>query len=360
MSRFTSAQAMLFQCRAGFEHDLAQELAALCQRHEIVGRTTFEANAGYIVLHFDDVIDWGDAQKTLSSARLCFARQAWPVVGHVDALPERDRVTPIVDQLARGRTAVADVCLEYPDTNSGKTRSGFCKRFEAPLRAGLEAAGLLKPALRKAPTLYLFFPDAESVWLGLCEPRHASPWPMGIARLRMPREAPSRSTLKLAEAFLALLDHEERDRWLRAGGKAVDLGAAPGGWSWQLAQHGLRVTAIDNGPMDPALLAEGMVTHVRADGFVWRPKGSVDWLVCDMVEQPTRIATLMADWFLQKKCRHAIFNLKLPMKKRHAALRQCIDIIRSRLKGIPITLRFAHLYHDREEVTGYLCRQDTR
>jgi len=360
MSRPVTTLAILAQCRAGFEAETLRELQERALKHGIDGHGDALAGSGHVALAVDDELDWQEAQKQFASSALCFARQAWPVVARISPMPDRDRVTPIVEALKRARTAVADVVMEYPDTNDGKTRSGFCKRFEAPLREGLSRAGLLKPEQRKTPILYLFFPDADTVWLGLCEPRYASQWPMGIARLRMPREAPSRSTLKLAEAFQRLLNAEERDRWLRAGGKAVDLGAAPGGWSWQLAEHGLRVTAIDNGPMDKALLAGGLVTHERADGFVWRPKGAVDWLVCDMVEQPSRIAALMADWFLQKKCRHAIFNLKLPMKKRHDALRQCADIIVGKLKGIPIELRFKHLYHDREEVTAYLTRLDTR
>jgi len=360
MSLSMSTLAILAQCRAGFESETLRELQDRALKLGLEGRAEAVSGAGYVSLHLADELPWQEAQKTFASTGLCFARQAWPIFARISPMPDRDRVTPIVEALKRTRTAVADVVLEYPDTNVGKTRSGFCKRVEAPLREGLGKAGLLKPEQRKAPSLYLFFPDADTVWLGLCEPRHASRWPMGIARLRMPREAPSRSTLKLAEALQSLLSAEERERWLRAGGKAVDLGAAPGGWSWQLASHGLRVTAIDNGPMDKALLAEGLVTHERADGFIWRPRGPVDWLVCDMVEQPSRIAALMADWFLQKKCRHAIFNLKLPMKKRHDALRQCADIIVSKLKGMPIELRFKHLYHDREEVTAYLTRLDTR
>lgn len=360
MSRFASSQAILVQCRAGFEREAAEELERRAARNDLDGRAHAKAGDAFAIFEFDDGISWQDAQKAYASASLCFGRQSWPVMARIDALPDRDRVTPIVDALKALRTAVGDVVLEYPDTNEGKKRSGFCKRFAEPLVNGLEAAGLYKPGVRKTPTLFLFFPDANAVLIGLGDPRQASPWPMGIARLRMPREAPSRSTLKLAEAFQVLLSAEERDRWLRAGGKAVDLGAAPGGWSWQLSHHGLRVIAVDNGPMDKKLLDEGLVAHLREDGFVWRPKGAVDWLVCDMVEQPSRIATLMADWFLQKKCRHAMFNLKLPMKKRLAALDQCKDIIRSRLKDIPINLRFKHLYHDREEVTAYLTRLDTR
>ena len=48
--------------------------------------------------------------------------------------------------------------------------------------------------------------------------------------------------------------------------------------------------------MDKALMAGGMVEHIRADGFHFRPQRTVDWLVCDMVEQPARIATLVGDW----------------------------------------------------------------
>jgi hypothetical protein len=49
--------------------------------------------------------------------------------------------------------------------------------------------------------------------------------------------------------LLVLLDAQERERLLRPGMRAADLGAAPGGWTWVLARHGLRVTSIDNGPL---------------------------------------------------------------------------------------------------------------
>jgi 23S rRNA (cytidine2498-2'-O)-methyltransferase len=84
----------------------------------------------------------------------------------------------------------------------------------------------------------------------------------------------------------------------------------------------------------------------------------VDWLVCDMVEQPQRVATLMAEWFVNGLAQHAIFNLKLPMKKRLTALNAALDIIRNSLnkKGIKYSLKTKQLYHDREEVTVFLTR----
>ena len=97
---------------------------------------------------------------------------------------------------------------------------------------------------------------------------------------------------------------------------AVDLGAAPGGWTWQLAQRGLRVTAVDNGPLKGAVRDDPLVTHVREDAFRLRPRRPVDWLVCDIVEQPDAHRGAVARWIAEGAARRAIFNLKLPMKKR--------------------------------------------
>lgn len=136
---------------------------------------------------------------------------------------------------------------------------------------------------------------------------------------------------------------------------AVDLGAAPGGWSWLLVARSIRVIAVDNGPMDPVLMESGLVEHRREDGFRFRPQKPVDWLVCDMVEQPARIAALVAEWLANDRCRRAIFNLKLPMKRRYQEVQRCAEIIRERLEGVrEYRLAFKQLCHDREEVTGFL------
>ena len=119
--------------------------------------------------------------------------------------------------------------------------------------------------------------------------------------------------------------------------------------------NAIRVAAIDNGPMDAALMESGLVTHVRADGFRYRPQKPVDWLVCDMVEQPRRVAALMAQWFAEGLCRHAIFNLKLPMKKRYEETRLCLDLLADALDG-KADIRAKQLYHDREEITVFARR----
>jgi 23S rRNA (cytidine2498-2'-O)-methyltransferase len=112
------------------------------------------------------------------------------------------------------------------------------------------------------------------------------------------------------------------------------------------------VIAVDNGPMDEKLMQSGLVEHRREDGFRFRPKTPVDWLVCDMVEQPIRVAALVRDWLAAGACKRAVFNLKLPMKKRWDEVVRCLALF----EGDAYETRAKQLYHDREEITVYAGR----
>ncbi len=342
-------------CRAGFEKELAAEIDDLAADAGLIGYVRAQPDTGFVVYETFEPVALGALGEATDWRRPVFARQLLPWFGRVDDLPERDRATPLVDAVKASGQRFSGVVLETPDTDEAKQRSGFCRRFTEPLTKALEKAGALRSSRTGLPVLHVLFSDATTAWLAAGLPGECTTWPMGIPRLRMPSSAPSRSTMKLAEAITTLLEDAERESILRAGQRAVDLGAAPGGWTWQLAQRGLRVTAIDNGPLRDSVMATEMVEHIKADGFTWRPQRAVDWMVCDMVEQPSRIASLMAEWIATGRCRYTIFNLKLPMKRRLEAVEQCRLLIRKRLASIgPYELRIKQLYHDREEVTAYL------
>src|SRR5207244_7759516 len=139
------------------------------------------------------------------------------------------------------------------------------------LEAAASSAGLLARDDRRRARLHLLFSSKSEVFAGTSGERTGSGWPMGIPRLTMPRDAPSRSSIKLAEALLVFLSENERVDLLRPGMRAVDLGAAPGGWTWQLAERGLRVTAVDNAALRGAVRSDPLVTHVQAAGLKYRP-----------------------------------------------------------------------------------------
>ncbi len=330
----------LLYCRPGFERDCVQETQAK--------QIEAAANSGFVVLQ---------GKPRLAYAQLTFVRQLIRLHGEVNPLPERDRISPLLAALPAEPQQFGALWLEVPDTNKGKTLSGFTRRFQPLLEDALIKAGHLVED-ETLPRLHIFFPDKNRALLGSSDPHNSAAWPMGILRQKMRHDAPSRSYLKLAEAFASFFSQQEQAQWLKPGMTAVDLGAAPGGWTWQLVQRGLKVQAVDNGPMKGAAAEHPAIKHLRQDGFRYRPAHPVDWLVCDMVEQPARVAALMADWVASGLTQRAIFNLKLPMKKRVEALSHALDSVRGVLdaKGIRFRLQAKQLYHDREEVTVFLAR----
>ncbi len=348
----TTQQNWLLYCRPGFEQDCAQEALRQARQQKpimVAEQPAIIADSGYVVVALNE--------QTLSYRELIFARQLIRLHHSIAALSERDRLTPILDAVAALPGTFGTLWLEAPDTNDGKLLAAFMRRFRPLLETELRGPGRLQDDPRSA-RLHIFFPDKNSVLIGSSDPRNSADAVMGIVRQSMPAEAPSRSTMKLAEAIAVFMDRSEQARLLRPGMTAVDLGAAPGGWTWQLVKRGIRVTAVDNGPMKGALLNHPLVQHLRQDGFKYAPRKAVDWLVCDMVEKPSRVSALIASWFAAGWCKHAIFNLKLPMKQRIAALDSALGGIRQQLdeEGINYKMLAKQLYHDREEVTVFLAK----
>lgn len=300
-------------CRPGFEADAGLELQTHAAERGVYGYFKVERNAGFY--HFESNADLSSLFNRLSLEHLIFTRQWFAVAKVFIGLSREDRLSEISESFA-DLPVIAEVKTEHPDTESGKELSKFCRKFTVPLRQSLKKNSRYNEKKGKH-TLFAFFTSSTDCYLGIAPTDNQSPLPGGIMRLKFPQEAPSRSTLKLDEAFLIFVPETERDEKLRSGLNAVDLGACPGGWTYQLVRRGMFVQAIDNGLMAESLMETGQVTHYQEDGFKFEPKKkNIDWLVCDMIEQPQKVAKLMALWVEKGWCRQAIFNLKLPMKKR--------------------------------------------
>ena len=351
-----SASRLLAYCRAGFEKECAQELTAAATHAGVEGFVKARPESGFALFqpHYEE--KGARFGAGLEHRRLVFPRQVVRAA-ELLALAEGDRVTPIVAAAKALGSRFAALWIEMPDTNDGKSLSTLTKPLAPHLERALRKAGIAIDDPTASERLHVFFVGGLACHVGVSTVGASSAWPMGIVRLRMPSAAPSRSTLKLAEALMEFLDEKERAKRLAPGMTAIDLGASPGGWTWQLVQRGLMVIAVDNGPMDAALLETGQVKHRRDDGFHFRPADPVDWMVCDMVESPSKIARLAAKWIAEGWCRESVFNLKLPMKKRWEEVERCRGIVDEALGGGGYYLRMRHLYHDREEVTAYLARR---
>ena len=343
------ATGLLCYCRQGFEPELAAELTERAAQAGFAGYARTERDSGYVVFACAEA----DAlSAALPWALLVFARQKLRLLADLRDLDPGDRIAPMLGALA-GQPRFGELVMEHPDSDAGKPLAGLARSLGNALRPALRKAGVLSQRDDpRQPRLHVCMVSGDRALLASGDPADAAPWPLGIPRLRTHADAPSRSALKLEEALLVLLDEDERRRLLREGMRAADLGAAPGGWTWVLARNGVRVQAIDNGPLRQHVLDTGLVEHLRADGFAWQPRQPLDWMVCDMVEQPRRVAERMATWMREGWCRHAIFNLKLPMKKRWQETRLCLELFEAQA-GVALEIRARQLYHDREEITVF-------
>ncbi|MCD1125092.1 23S rRNA (cytidine(2498)-2'-O)-methyltransferase RlmM [Jinshanibacter sp. LJY008] len=347
-------------CRPGFEKECAAEIAEKAAKLEVYGFPRVKDNSGYVLFECYQHEDADRLIKELPFNSLIFARQMLVVGDLLKDLPVDDRVSPIVGMIQGVVENAGEVRVEVPDTNDGKELLKFCRKLTVPLRQVMRERGILlaKENLRR-PVIHVFFIASGCCYVGYSYSNNNSPFFMGIPRLKFPAEAPSRSTLKLEEAFHVFIPADEWEERLASGMRAVDLGACPGGWTYQLVQRSMMIDAVDNGPMAQSIMDTGQVTHHREDGFRYEPANSTNyWVVCDMVEKPWRVANLMADWLIKGWCREAIFNLKLPMKKRYEEVCQNLKAIEDKLKenGINAQINAKQLYHDREEVTVHVRR----
>ncbi len=338
---------LLCLCRQGFEPELAGELSTRAGAAGFYGYARTQRNDGYVVFAWDQA---AALDRALPWRGRIFARQKLRVLAELPQLDPVDRISPILAAL-EGQPRFGDVWVEHPDSDAGKPLAGLARSFANALRPALRKAGRLtdKPNER-LPRLHVVFIAGTHAFVAVADTRDSAPWPLGIPRLKLLPEAPSRSALKLDEALLTLLTPEERQALVQPGMRAADLGAAPGGWTWVLTRQHLHVTSVDNGPLRQHVLDTGLVEHLRADGFHWKPEQPLDWMGCDMVEQPRRVAERMATWIREGWCRHTIFNLKLPMKKRWDETALCLDLFAEQA-GRPLEIRAKQLYHDREEIT---------
>ncbi|WBV42688.1 SAM-dependent methyltransferase [Pseudoroseomonas cervicalis] len=186
-------------------------------------------------------------------------------------------------------------------------------------------AALIEAALPPLKGRALHFPEAApsghlggwtllSPELMLASPTKTSPFLRGAVRFEEDREGPpSRAYLKLWEALTRL------GRWPGPGETVLDLGAAPGGWTWALAQLGCQVVAVDKAQMDPGVAALPNVTIRTESAFGLEPEreAAADWLFSDIICYPARLLGLVQRWREAGRARNFVCTIKFQGETDH-------------------------------------------
>lgn len=177
-----------------------------------------------------------------------------------------------------------------------------------------------------------------------------SDWAGGAHRLAREDDQVSRAEGKLVEALAVFGLEPPR------GGTAVDLGAAPGGWTRVLRQRGLSVTAVDPGALDPRVARDPQVTWLPTTAERWlaTSPAPVDVCVADMRMDARDAARLMREVapFVRG---FAVLTLKLPEREPARVAAEALRLLvePARPGGRPgwRIAQARQLFHNRSEVT---------
>lgn len=178
--------------------------------------------------------------------------------------------------------------------------------------------------------------------------QNLSDWAGGERRFKREKGQISRAEFKLLEAI------EYFDLQLPDKGIALDLGAAPGGWTRVLRQANdkLVVVAVDPGELHPSLQVDWGVNHKRATAEWYlqslTPEERFDVIVNDMrldgrysAEILTKYAPHLApDGFI-------IMTVKLPQHYPLQRLNETLQILKTRYNICGVR----QLFHNRHEAT---------
>jgi len=194
----------------------------------------------------------------------------------------------------------------------------------------------------KAPPLYAYLGVSETS-------QNLSDWAGGERRFKREGDLISRSEFKLLEAF------EVFNIDLSPRGQALDLGAAPGGWTRILRGLDQYVTAIDPGELDPRLSKDKGIRYRRmnAETYLDDDPDAFDVIVNDMRMDARDSSRLMVKYArLLHPHGRALMTLKLPEQGR----REIIDVAFEILRYAYEILGARQLFHNRSEITVYLKR----
>lgn len=199
----------------------------------------------------------------------------------------------------------------------------------------------------------------DRAYIGISLARdNLSAWPGGMRHFAQTSEQISRAEFKLLEAL------EVFGVTLPERGRALDLGAAPGGWTRLLLEAGLRVVAVDPAKLDPRLFRHPGLTHFRsyAEHYLEVEMPGKRPQIFDVITNDMRMDAREAARLLTKMRGRLhpdgfiLTTLKLPhettsidplrnLREALSLLSRSFDIVQAR-----------QLFHNRQEVTALAAR----
>lgn len=231
---------------------------------------------------------------------------------------------------------------------SGGARTEEDKAIREAFLSAIERVGG-ETVLSEPDVIVSIVVGEEAVYAGMMTPAEAgSDWPGGAMRFQREEGQISRAKFKLLEAERTFgLDYS-------AYRHALDVGAAPGGWTSLLLERGVHVTAIDPANMHPSLLGHPQLTYVKRNAAdVPVEPNEFDLLVCDMSWSPKATAEMvirLLDGVI------AGGTILVTVKLMHKKPLQTIRDVTAMYAEHAQIIRAKQLFHNRDEITLYMMK----
>ncbi|NHN30722.1 methyltransferase domain-containing protein [Paenibacillus sp. S3N08] len=221
--------------------------------------------------------------------------------------------------------------------------------YKQALDLALTKAYATEPVAKGGEFILSLYLTPEKAYIGLSAPEHnLSDWSGGAIRFRKEEGQLSRAKFKLLEAEQVFgLDFSQYKM-------ALDVGAAPGGWTSLLLERGVKVTAIDPAKLDKALLKHPNLTfHQKNASDVKLLADAYELLVCDMSWSPRQMARLIKELLPSLRTGGtAILTVKLMHKKAFQTVRELVGDLSPELS----LQKGKQLFHNREELTLFFIK----
>ncbi len=164
---------------------------------------------------------------------------------------------PAFAYFERGQRFAVQARTVQPEGNAVK-RSYTSGHINSLLASAIiEETGAVE-SMKKPQVIVSILCTTSRAYLGISLAKdNLSAWPGGARHFAQTPAQISRAEFKLLEAL------EVFGVTLPTKGRALDLGAAPGGWTRLLLEAGLQVVAVDPAELDPRLKGQPRLEHYR-------------------------------------------------------------------------------------------------
>lgn len=323
---------LLVTCPRGWEREARQEL-----RRMLPGATVESLYiGGNIIVQFDE--DAGEALRRISDTKTWTIAHVTPVQMRMPIGPGREWLERM--QQAAARLGAADTERSFMVAVDRRGDHHFSSHDVVMAVADAFVEGGKPPVDLETPEQVCSVEIFQDLcYMGMNPAEHLLRKELRRMRLWAPGGRPiSRAELKLREAI------RQFELELPEGARALDLGAAPGGWTRVLAEHAAEVVAVDPGDLDERVESLPNVTHLRCRTEELDPAqiGHFDLLVNDMNMEPQRSAELMCEMApLLQPGAVAVMTIKFTTRQRSRHIREALAVL-ERCYGEIEVLRMPH------------------